>query len=77
MRAQAIDRFSRELIGYKEELETEKPNVEHKEFYDTFFIITTTPVRGVKVSYNKEAVPLHYAVYGILGAFDGAVQRSR
>lgn len=59
MRAHAIDRFSRELIGYKEELETGKPKVEHKELYDTFFIITTTPVRGMKVSYNKEAIN-HY-----------------
>lgn len=59
MRAHAIDRFSRELIGYKEELETGTLKAEHKELYDTFFIITTTPVRGMKVTYNKEAVN-HY-----------------
>jgi transposase len=56
MRAHAIDRFNRELIGFKEELESGKPKAEHKEQYETFFIITTTPVRGMKVSYNNEAV---------------------
>jgi transposase len=56
MKAHAVDRFSRELIGYKEELETGKLKAEHKELYDTFFIITTTPVRGMKVSYNNQAV---------------------
>jgi transposase len=59
MRAHAIDRFNRELIAYKEELESGKPRAEHKEQYETFFIITTTPVRGMKVSYNNEAVS-HY-----------------
>ena len=56
MRAHAIDRFNRELITYKEELESGKPKAENKEQYETFFIITTTPVRGMKVSYNNEAV---------------------
>lgn len=56
MKAHAVDRFSRELIAYKEELETGKLKAEHKELYDTFFIITRTPVRGMKVLYNKEAV---------------------
>lgn len=56
MRAHAIDRFNKELIGYKEELESGKPKSEHKEQYETFFIITMTPVRGMKVSYNNEAV---------------------
>ena len=56
MRAHAIDRFNKELISYKEELESGKPKAEHKEQYETFFIITTTPVRGMKVSYNNDAV---------------------
>ncbi len=56
MRAHAIDRFNRELIAYKEELESGKRKADHKEQYETFFIITTTPLRGMKVSYNNEAV---------------------
>jgi len=56
MRAHAIDRFNRELITYKEELESGKPKAENKEQYETFFIITTTPVQGMKISYNNDAV---------------------
>lgn len=56
MKAHAVDRFNRDLLTYKEELESGTPKAEHKEQYDAFFIITTTPVRGMKVSYNHEAV---------------------
>ena len=63
MRAHAIDRFNRELIAYKEELESGKRNAEHKEQYETFFIITTTPVRGMKVSYNNDAVQQYIKRY--------------
>jgi transposase len=63
MRAHAIDRFNRELIAYKEELESGKPKAEHKQQYETFFIITTTPVRGMKVSYNNEAVDQYIKRY--------------
>ena len=63
MRAHAINRFSRELIAYKEELESSKPKAEHKQQYETFFIITTTPVRGMKVSYNNEAVDQYIKRY--------------
>ena len=55
-RANAVDRFSEELLGYKEELESGKLISEHQEAYDTFFVTKTTPKRGVKVSYNTEAV---------------------
>ena len=41
---------------YKEELESGKPIKEHQEEYDTFFVIKTTPKRGVKISYNTQAV---------------------
>ncbi|MEN6411843.1 MAG: hypothetical protein ABFC84_03630 [Veillonellales bacterium] len=74
MKAHAVDRFSRELIGYKEELETGKLKAEHKELYDTFFIITTTPVRGMKVSIQQPgSEPVHKAIYRIPGAFNDAV----
>jgi transposase len=56
MRAHAVDRFNRELISYKEELESGTLKAEHKEYYEAFFIVTSTPVRGMKVSYNNEAV---------------------
>lgn len=56
MRAIEIDQFNEKLVRYKQELESGKPIEEHREAYDTFFIVKTTPKRGVKVFYNDEAV---------------------
>lgn len=56
LRAEAVNRCNRQLIAWKEKLETGNTTLEHQEYYNTFFLITTTPVRGMKVSYNKEAV---------------------
>ncbi len=55
-RAAAIDHFTEELVGYKKELESGKLITTHQEAYNTFFVIKTTPKRGIKVSYNTEAV---------------------
>ncbi len=43
-------------INYKEELETGNIVKEHEDAYKTFFIVKETPVRGVKVNYNNEAI---------------------
>ena len=48
-RANAVDRFTEELIGYKEELESGKLNNAHQEENDAFFVIKTTPKRGMQV----------------------------
>ena len=63
MRAHAVDRFNKELISYKEELESGNLKAEHKEYYESFFIVTSTPVQGMKVSYNSEAVRQHIKRY--------------
>ena len=55
-RADAVDRFTDELMRCKEELESGKLMSEHQDTYDTFFMMKTTPKRGVRVSYNDEAV---------------------
>lgn len=55
-RAHAVDRFNEELVTYKNELESGKPISEHQEAYDTFFVVKTTPKRGIKISFNTEAV---------------------
>jgi len=55
-RADAVDRFTEELIEYKEELESGKLIKEHQEAYDIFFVVKTTPKRGIIVSYNTPAV---------------------
>jgi len=56
IRAEAVNRFNRQLLDCKEELESGKPRAEHQDFYDSFFVITATPVRGKKIAYNTEAV---------------------
>lgn len=55
-RAKAVDQFNEELIEYKRELESRQPEKDHQEAYDTFFVLKETPKRGLKVSYNHQAV---------------------
>lgn len=55
-RAEAVDQFNEKLVNYKEELESGKPVIEHQEAYDEFFVVKTTPKRGMKVTYNTEAI---------------------
>jgi len=55
-RADAVDQFTEELVGYKKELESGELVQGHQEAYDAFFVTKTTPKRGVKVSYNTQAV---------------------
>ena len=63
MRADAVDRFTEELLGYKEELESGKMVSEHQEAYNEFFRMKITPKRGLKVSYNNKAVSQHIKRY--------------
>ena len=69
IRSEAVNRFNHQLLDCKEELESGKPKAEHQDIYDEFFVITATPVRGKKVSYNTEAVNQHinrYAGFQVL-----------
>ena len=61
--AQAVDKFNEELIIYKQELESGKPDSDHQEAYDEFFILKTTPKRGLQVSYNTQAVSQYISRY--------------
>lgn len=62
-RAQAIDQFNEDLVTYKEELESGKTNSKHQAAYASFFIITHTPKRGMKVAYNTEACATYIKRY--------------
>ena len=62
-RAEAIDQFNKDLVDYKHELESGKINSKHQTAYDSFFIITHTPKRGMMVAYNTEAVNQHIKRY--------------
>ena len=55
-RAEAIDQFNEDLLTYKQELESGNTNDKHQSHYDNFFIIKTTPKRGLKVTYNNDAI---------------------
>ena len=55
-RADAVDKFTEELVEYKKELESGKPTDAHQEAYDAFFVIKITPKKGPQVSYNTQAV---------------------
>lgn len=61
--AEAKDQFNEDLLTYKQELESGKTNGKHQEAYDAFFIITNTPKRGMKVTYNMEAISQHIKRY--------------
>ena len=50
--ADEYDRFTRRLIGYKEELLSGKTVEQHEEFYKRYLIVKETPKRGRKVEFN-------------------------
>jgi len=62
-RAVAVDKFSEEIIGYKAELESGNLVIEHSDAYSEFFIVKTTPKRGMQVSYNNDAVSQYIKRY--------------
>ena len=62
-RAEAIDQFNEDLLIYKQELESGNTNDKHQSYYDDFFIIKITPKRGLKVTYNCEAINKHIKRY--------------
>jgi transposase len=62
-RATDIDQFNERLLTYREELETGKLIKQNQEAYDRFFIVKNTPKRGIKVSFNHEAVSQYIKRY--------------
>jgi len=58
-RARAVDAFNEMLFQYRQEVESGKLVAEHQKAYDEFLIIKTTPKRGLKVSFNTEAINRH------------------
>jgi transposase len=63
IQANALDQFNEALLEYKEELESGALVSDHQEAYKTFFMVKTTPKRGLKVSYNNEAISQHISRY--------------
>ena len=54
--ADEFDRFTRNLLKYKEEVESGKRVKEHEESYARFLVIKETPKLGLSVSFNDEEV---------------------
>lgn len=54
----AFDKFTGELLTYKEELESGQPVKSHEEYYQRYFIIKKTPKRGCKIHYNNDAIQI-------------------
>ncbi len=55
----AFDKFTGELLTYKEELESGHLVKSHEEYYQRYFIIKKTPKRGCKIHYNNDAIQTH------------------
>lgn len=54
--AEDRDHFHEKLLGYKAELESDNRIKEHETYYQRYFMIKNTPVRGRQVRFNPEAV---------------------
>ncbi|MCG2760781.1 MAG: IS1634 family transposase [Candidatus Delongbacteria bacterium] len=54
--AEGFDKFTRELLQYKQELESGKKVKFHEEHYERFFTVKETPKRGLSVSFNDAAI---------------------
>lgn len=57
--ASAFDKFTEQLLSWKEELENKIPVKKHEEYYQRYFIIKETPKRGLKIQFNHEAIQKH------------------
>ena len=54
--ASDFDRFTRQLIAYRNELLTGKPIEEHLEHYQRYLVIRETPKRGLKIEFNEDEI---------------------
>jgi len=61
--ADNFDRFTRELLQYKKELEMRQRVKTHEEYYARFFLIKETPKRGLYVTFNDEEIQKHRKRY--------------
>lgn len=56
--------FTLRLIQLKEELESGNRKQEHEASYEKYFTVTATPVRGIKVRPNQDAIDEAKKLYG-------------
>jgi len=58
-----FDAFTRKLIGYRNELLSEKPVKEHEEFYGRYLVVRRTPKRGLRVDFKDEEIQKYRKKY--------------
>ena len=61
--AEEFDRFTRELLQYKQELESGRKVEEHEESYARFLTARETPKRGLRVTFNDAEIQKHRKRY--------------
>jgi len=61
--ADEFDRFTRELLQYKTELESGRKVEDHEESYARFLTVRETPKRGLRVSFNDAEIQKHRKRY--------------
>lgn len=61
--AKEFDRFTRELLAYKEEVESNRRHKDHEENYARFLCIRNTPKRGMRVTFNDPEIQKHRKRY--------------
>ncbi len=61
--ADAFDRFTRELLQLKQELESGQKVESHEESYTRFLLVRETPKRGLRVKFNDAAIQKHRKRY--------------
>jgi transposase len=54
--AEDFDKLTKKLLICKDELEKQTPQEAHAEFYERFFRIKKTPIRGLSVEYNDDEI---------------------
>jgi len=73
----AIDarrRFSKELAILEEELRTGKREKGHEKKYATYFNVTKTPVRGIKIELKQEKIDEKWKNYGYFALLSNEVK---
>ena len=50
------DAFLNKMSQWEEELKTDKLVEAHKIYYETYFVVKSTPKRGKKITYNQNAI---------------------
>lgn len=61
--AEEFDRFTRELLTYKQEVESGSRNKNHEEYYARFLQIRDTPKRGLRVTFKEDEIQEHRKRY--------------